>query len=48
MMSAKNLINCAGDAVNESLSGCVLTYPHLELHTAKRVVFKPGVSFLVA
>ena len=43
-MAGKSLINCLDDAVNESLIGCILTYPHLELHTSKRVVLKPAVS----
>lgn len=43
-MSGKSLINSVSDAVNESLTGCVLTYPHLELHEPKRVVLKPTVS----
>lgn len=43
-MTGKSLVNSPSDAVNESLAGCALTYPHLELHVNKRVVLKPGVS----
>ncbi|OXU20996.1 hypothetical protein TSAR_015499 [Trichomalopsis sarcophagae] len=40
-MAGKSLLNSLADAVNESLTGCILTYPHLELHASKRVVLKP-------
>lgn len=43
-MAKKNLINSVLTAVEESLTGWSMAFPHLEFHSTKRVVLAPFVS----